>query len=130
MKYYSVDIQVDFDTPRDMQPRSASEKPWRAIGYLQYFLCTEKSKENAKQLVLNHVRKKETNPDNCKFNCDRIAWMRDLKNREQLSTAIGDLNDEMFAKRDHIGIWYCGEKEYFISEADYAASLIGKYVII
>jgi len=33
MKYYSVDIQVDFDTPRDMQPRSASEKPWQAIGY-------------------------------------------------------------------------------------------------
>jgi len=123
MKYYSVDIQVDFDTPRDMQPSSTSEKPWRAIGYLQYFLCTEKSKENAKQLVLNSVRKNETNPNYCKFKCYRIAWMRGLKNREQLSTAIGDLNDEMFSKRDHIGIWYCGKKEYFTSESDYATSL-------
>ncbi len=124
MKYYSVDIQVDFDTPRDMQPRSASEKPWRAIGYLQYFFCTEKSKENAKQLVLDFVRKNEINHKYCKIKCDRIAWMRDLKNLEQLSTVTNDITVEMFEKRYHIGIWYSGEKKYFVNQEDYAASLL------
>jgi hypothetical protein len=123
MKYYSVDIQVDFDIPRDMQPGSASDKLWRAIGYLQYFFCTEKSKENAKQLVLDFVNKNEINYKYFKIKCYRIAWMRDLKNIEQLSTVIDDLTAEMFEKRDHIGIWYSGEKNYFVSQADYAASL-------
>ena len=60
MKYYSVDIQVDFEVPRGMPPQLASDKPWRAVGYFQYFYCTERSKEKAKQLVLDFVRRHET----------------------------------------------------------------------
>ena len=29
----------------------------------------------------------------------------------------------MFEKRDQIGIWFVGEKEYYVSEADYDASM-------
>jgi len=32
-----------------------------------------------------------------------------------------DLTDEIFEKRNEIGIWYFGSKEYYVSEADYAA---------
>ena len=81
MKYYSVDIQVDFYTPCKMPPRSG--RPWRAAGYFQFFYCTEISKEKAKQLVLDFVRKNEINPESCKFKCDRISWIRSLKKREQ-----------------------------------------------
>ncbi len=34
-----------------------------------------------------------------------------------------ELTEEMFEKRDQIGIWFIGEKEYDVSEADYAASM-------
>jgi hypothetical protein len=34
-----------------------------------------------------------------------------------------ELTEEMFEKRDQIGIWFIGEKEYCVSEADYAASM-------
>jgi hypothetical protein len=34
-----------------------------------------------------------------------------------------ELTEEMFEKRDQIGIWFIGEKEYYVSEADYAASM-------
>ena len=29
----------------------------------------------------------------------------------------------MFEKRDQIGIWFIGEREHYVSEADYAASM-------
>jgi hypothetical protein len=29
----------------------------------------------------------------------------------------------MFEKRDQIGIWFIGEKEYYVSEAGYPASM-------
>ncbi len=117
MKYYSVDIQVDFVAAREMPPRSASGKTWRAVGYLQYFFCTETSKEKAKQLVMDCVRKSESDPGACKFKCDRITWMRSLKNREQIVYSFtADLNEEMFEQRNQIGIWYSGNKEYFVSD--------------
>ncbi len=125
MKYYSVDIQVDFDTAREMPPRSASGKNWRAVGYFQYFFCTENSKEKAKQLVLDFVRKNESDPGSCKCKCDRIAWMRGLKNREQIvSSFTADITEEMFEKRNQIGIWYSEKKAYFVSEADAVASML------
>ena len=61
LKCYSVDILVDFDTPIEMP--QGSGRPWKAAGYFQYFYCTESSKEKAKQLVLDFVRKKEMTPE-------------------------------------------------------------------
>jgi hypothetical protein len=37
MKYYSVDIQVDFEVPRGMPPQLPSDKPWRAVGLSDIF---------------------------------------------------------------------------------------------
>jgi len=124
MKYYSVRIQVDFDKPRDMPALTPSGKPWRAVGYFQSFYCTEKSKEKAKKLVLDFYEESEINLESCKFKFEHSAWMRGLKNREQLSIVSHDLTDEMFEKRNQIGIWYFGSKEYYVSEADYAASTL------
>jgi len=115
MKYYSVRIQVDFDTPRDMPPLTSSGKLWRSVGYFQSFYCTEKSKEKAKQLVLDFYEENEINPESCKFKFERSAWIRGLKNREQLSIVSHDLTDEMFEKRNQIGIWYFGSKEYYLN---------------
>jgi hypothetical protein len=33
-----------------------------------------------------------------------------------------ELSEEMFEKRDQIGIWFIGEKEHYASEADDTAS--------
>ena len=124
MRNYSIRIQVDFKSPRDMPPRTASGKPWRSVGYFQSFYCTEKSKEKAKQLVLDFYEENETNPEFCKFRFERSAWMRGLKKREQLSIVSHNLTVEMFEKRTQIGIWYFGSKDYYVSEADYAASVL------
>ena len=115
MRHYSIRIQVDFDTPRDMPPRTASGKPWRSVGYFQSFYCTEKSKEKAKQLVLEFYKENETNPESCKFRFERCAWIRGLRKREQLSIVTHDLTDEMFDKRNQIGIWYLGDQEHYVS---------------
>jgi len=122
VKYYSIDIVVEFDTPREMPQDSG--RPWKAAGYFQYFYCTESSKEKAKQLVLDFVRKREVTPKSCNFKCDRSAWMRRLEKREQImQSCTADLTDELFQKRNEIGIWYYSKKEYFVSETDYLASL-------
>jgi len=124
MRYYSIRIQVDFDTPRDMPSRTASGKPLRSVGYFQSFYCTEKSKEKAKQLVLDFYEENEVDPEIYKFRFERVAWMQGLNKFEQLSTVSHDLTDEMFEKRNQIGIWYIGKQEHYVSEADYAASII------
>jgi len=128
MKCYSADIQVDFETPRDMPPRPASGKPWRAVGYFQYFFCTERSKEKAKQLILDFVRKNEDIPDTCKFKCARIASMRGLTKREQIAFgSSAGLTNAMFEERDQIGIWFHADKQYYVSESDYAASMLEEH---
>jgi len=50
--------------------------------------------------------------------------MRNLTEREQLMCSFTvDLTKELFEKRNELGIWYYGKKEYFVSETDYVASL-------
>ena len=49
--------------------------------------------------------------------------MRGITRREQLSIVSHELTEEMFEKRDQIGIWFIGEKEYYVSEEGYAASV-------
>ena len=122
MRYYVIRIKVDFETPREMPPLPSSGKQWRSVGYFQTFYCTEKSKEESKQLVRDFYRKHEVNPDVCKFRFEHSVWLRGITKQEQLSMVTHDLTEEMFGKRDQIGIWFIGEKEYYVSEADYAAS--------
>ena len=107
-----------------MLPRTTPGKSWRTVGYFQSFYCTEKSKEKAKQLVLEFYKENETNPESCNFRFERSAWMRGLRKRKQLSIVVHDLTDEMFDKRNQIGIWYLGDQEHYVSEADYAASIM------
>jgi len=121
MRYYIIRIQVDFETPREMPPLASSGKQWRSIGYFQTFYCTEKSTEKAKQLVHDFYRKNEINPDACKFRFEHSVWMRGITRLEQLSMVSHGLTEEMFEKRDQIRIWFIGEKEYYVSEAGYAA---------
>jgi hypothetical protein len=123
MRYYAIRIQVDFDKPREMPPLPSSGKRWLSTGYFQTFYCSEKSKDKAKQLVRDFYRKNEVKPDACYFRFEHSAWMRGITRREQLSIVSHDLNEEMFEKRNEIGIWFIGEKEYYVSEADYAASM-------
>jgi hypothetical protein len=123
MRYYGIRIQVDFETPREMPPLPSSGKQWRSIGYFQTFYCTEKSTEKAKQLVCDFYRKNEVNPDGCKFKFEHSVWLRGITRIEQLSMVSHELTKEMFEKRDQIGIWFIGEKEYYVSEADAAASM-------
>ncbi|MBW2201748.1 MAG: hypothetical protein JRF71_13080 [Deltaproteobacteria bacterium] len=123
MRYYIIRIQVDFETPREMPPLPSSGKQWRSIGYFQTFYCTEKSTEKAKQLVRDFYRKNEINPDACKFRFEHSVWMRGITRIEQLSMVSHELTEEIFGKRDQIGIWFIGEMEHYVSEADYAASM-------
>ena len=123
MRSYILRIQVDFETPREMPPLPSSEKQWRSVGYFQTFFCTEKSTEKAKQLVRDFYRKNEVNPEACKFRFEHSVWMRGITRREQLSIVKPELTEEMFEKRDRIGIWFIGEKEYYASEADSATSM-------
>ena len=123
MRSYIIRIQVDFETPREMPPLPASGKQWRSIGYFQVFFCAEKSTAKAKQLVRDYYRKNEVNPDACKFRFEHSVWMRGITRREQLSIVSHELTEEMFEKREQIGIWFIGEKEYYASEADGADSM-------
>ena len=116
-------IQVDFEKPREMPPLPSSGKQWRSIGYFQTFYCTEKSKEKAKQLVRDFYRRNEVNPHACTFRFEHSVWLRGITRREQLSMVSHELTEEMFGKRDQIGIWFIGEKEYYVSQADYVASM-------
>ena len=123
MRSYIIRIQVDFETPREMPPLPSSGKQWQSVGYFQTFYCTEKSKEKSKQLVRDFYRKHEVNPNACKFRFEHSVWLRGITKREQLSMVTHELTEEMFKKRDQLGIWFIGEKEYYVSEADYAASM-------
>jgi hypothetical protein len=40
---------------------------------------------------------------------------------------MAELTDEMFGKRDKVGIWFHTEKQYYVSESDYAASMYEGY---
>jgi hypothetical protein len=102
----------------------SSGKQWRSVGYFQTFYCTEKSAEKAKQLVHDFYRKNEVHPDACNFKFEHSVWLRGITKQEQLSMVTHELTEEMFEKRDQIGIWYIGEQEHYVSEADYAASII------
>jgi hypothetical protein len=125
MRYYYINIQVAFESPRKMPPLPTSEKPWKTVGYFQEFYCTEESKEKAKKLVHQYFLKNEENSSTCQFQYDRVAWMRDLNNIEDLTHGYNSgLTEEMFANRDKIGIWYPGKKEYYISDEDYAVEMI------
>lgn len=53
----------------------------------------------------------------------RLIALRGITRREKLSIVSHELTKEMFEKRDQIGIWFIGEKEYYVSEADHAASM-------
>ena len=123
MKHYSVDIQVDFDAPRVMSSGKGRTGPWRAIGYLRYFFCSDSSKEKAKQQVLDFVRADETEPETCRFKCVRIAWMRTLTSMDQIAGGcMSPLTKEMFERRHEYGIWCYSDKQYYVSDADaYAA---------
>jgi hypothetical protein len=129
MKYYSIRLQVDFDAPRPMPPYKPSGKPWRAVGYFQTFYCTEYSKEKAKKLVHDYFLQNEDNSTSCKFRFERVAWMRWVTKREEIARGFtSDLTDEMFIKRNQIGIWYRGKKEHYVSEEDAAAAMVEEYV--
>jgi hypothetical protein len=123
MRYYIIRIQVDFETPREMPPLPSSGKEWRSIGYFQVFYCTEKSTEKAKELVRDFYQENEANLDACKFRFEHSVWLRGITSREQLSVGSHELTEEMFQERDQIGIWFVGEKEYYVNEADYDASM-------
>ena len=123
MRYYIIRIQIDFETPREMPPLRSSGKKWRSIGYYQTFYCTAKSTEKAKQLVRDFYQKNEINPDGCKFRFEHSVWMKGITRLNQLSMVSHELTEDMFEKRNQIGIWFIGEKEYYVSEADYAASM-------
>ena len=77
----------------------------------------------AKQLVRNFYQGNEIDPDGCKFKFEHSVWLKGITRLEELSIVSHDLTKEMFERRDQIGIWFTGEKEYFVSEADCAASM-------
>ena len=74
MKHYSIDIQVDFNKPRTMPPTKRSDVPWRAVGYFQYFYCTDTSKEKAKKMAIDHVITKEQDIDAYTESC-HFRWL-------------------------------------------------------
>jgi len=48
--------------------------------------------------------------------------MRGVTERKQIDIR-NQLTDVMFEKRNEIGIWFVGKKDYYISEEDYVKSL-------
>lgn len=124
MRYYYINLQVDFREPREMSPRSNSKTAWKSVGYFQTFYCSEESKEKAKTLVYQYFLNNENDPSNCLIKYDRVAWMRTVTKVEDLAHGMeSGLTQEMFDKRNEIGIWYSGEKEYYVSEEDYFAEM-------
>ncbi len=73
---------------------------------------------------MDFYEENEANLESCKFRFELCAWMRGPSKLEQFSIVSQDLTDEMFEKRNQIGIWYFGGQEHYVSEADYAASII------
>lgn len=101
-----------------------SGKEWQSVGYFQTFYCTEESKEKAKQLVYSYYLQNEENPADCKIKYDHVAWMRGVSKIEDLTRGYkSGLTTEMFSNRDIKGIWYSGDKQYYVSEEDYADSI-------
>jgi len=50
-------------------------------------------------------------------------WLKGITRREQLCIVSPKLAEEMFEKRNQIGIWFIGEKGHCVCEADQAASM-------
>ena len=124
MRYYYVNLQVDFKKSRKMPSRPDSQKEWNSAGYFQTFYCTEESKEKAKKLVYQYFLKNESDPSNCQIKYDHVAWMRSVTKLEELAHGMdSELTQQMFNSRDKIGIWYVGEKGYYVSEEDYCAEM-------
>ena len=84
MRYYSFFVQVDFDRPRTMAPNSASTEPWKAVGYFQRFLCTERTKEKAEKLALDYIRENELDYKSYSIRVERSVWIRGVINREDI----------------------------------------------
>ena len=100
-------------------------KPWRAVGYFQYLYCSERSKEKAKTLALDFIVRNEDDPERCQIRCDHIAWMRGVTTRDQLAFGhASELTQEMFDQKDQIGIWFHTDKQYYVSEEDFAATMV------
>lgn len=124
MRLYYINLQVDFTKPRKMPPGPDSKKEWSAVGYFQTFYCTEQSKEKAKKLIYQYFLNRESDPSNCQLKYDRVAWMRAVTKLEELAHGMeSGLTQEMFDNRNKIGIWYAGEKSYYVSEEDYYAEV-------
>jgi hypothetical protein len=124
MRYYYIYLQVNFKKPRKMPPKPDSNKAWNSVGYFQTFYCTEVSKEKAKKFVYQYFRENESDSSNCQIKYERVAWMRTVTKFEDLALGIEPgLTQQMFDKRNKIGIWYAGEKDYYISEEDYYAEV-------
>jgi hypothetical protein len=122
MRYYVLQTRVDFDTPREMV-QLPSEKQYRSVGYARIFYCTEKSAEKAKQIVRDYYQINKIDPECCNFKIEHCLWMKGITSYNELSLISPELTEGMFEKRNQVGIWHVGEKEYFLSEADYAALL-------
>jgi hypothetical protein len=105
-----------------MPPRPNSNKKWHSVGYFQDIYCSEKSKEKAKQLVQDYYAANEPKPNNNQFKIEHSVWLRGIKSRDQLVSSHGKLTEEMFEKRNQIGLWFIGEKDYYVSEEDCGAS--------
>jgi hypothetical protein len=124
MKQYSIDIHVEFEEPKAMPADKGSKGPWRAVGYFQYFYCSDNSKEKAKQMVIDFIKTSELEPETYRIKCERIAWIRGLTSRHQLvGHCKGGLTQEIFERRHDHGIWFHSEKQHYVGEADYAASI-------
>ena len=124
MKYYSITIQVDFNNPRQVPSLPNSNDMWNSFGYFQTFYCTAQSIESAKKLVHQYYLENENDLSTCQFSFDHVTWLRFLTALEDLTGGYdSDLTHEMFARRDKIGIWFAGKKEYFGSEEDGTASM-------
>lgn len=122
-RYYSIIVQVDFDKPRTVTAQSGSRGPFEAVGYFQQFFCTESSKEKAKQCIFNYIQEHEDKLEVCQFRYERVAWMRGLKNFDELSFIHG-LTEDMFENRDEVAIWFVGEQGFYVSEEEYAKHMI------
>lgn len=54
--------------------------------------------------------------------------MRGLTAREQIAFAsVPELTEELFQRRNEIGVWFDSGKQHYVSELDYAASMAEEY---
>ena len=68
-----------------------------------------------KKQVLDFMRENEDDFESYQIRFDRSVWIRGLSKREDIDF-FNELTDEMFEKRNTIGIWFIGKKEYYIRE--------------